>query len=59
METSEVKTGIKSGGVREIFRPEVLVSLESFLKIFRNAYVGFCVRKIICIYLAVLYVEFD
>ena len=52
METSEDKTGNKRW--RENFRPEVLVSLESFLKIFRNAYVGFCIRKIICNYSAVL-----
>ena len=50
----KTKPEIKGGVVRENFRQEVLVSLESFLKIFRNVYVGFSIRKIICNYLAVL-----
>ena len=40
-QNSEDNTGNESRVTRENIRPEILASLKSFLKIFRNAYVGF------------------
>ena len=48
MENSEDETGNKNSVACENIKPEVLNSPKSFLKIFRNVYVGFCIRKIIC-----------
>ena len=50
----KTKPEIKGDVARENPRPEVLVSLETFSKIFRNAYVGFYIRKIIYNFSAVL-----
>ena len=43
----KTKPEIGTSVARENVRPEVLISLKSFLKIFRNAYVGFCDWKLI------------
>ena len=50
----KTKPEIKGDVARENFRPEVLFSLESFLKKIRNAYVGLYIREIIYNYLVVL-----
>ena len=38
----KTKPKIRNSVARENIRPEVLVSLQLFLKIFRNAFVGCC-----------------
>ena len=38
----KMKPEIRKSVARENVRPEVLVSLKPFLKLFRNTYVGFC-----------------
>ena len=43
----KTKPEIRNSVARENIRPEVLVSLKLILKIFRNAFVGFCNWKII------------
>ena len=47
MEISEDETGSRKAIARENIRPEVLASLKSFPKVFRNACVRFRVQKII------------
>ena len=38
----EMNPEVRSSVARENIRPEVLASPKSFLKIFRDTYVGFC-----------------